>query len=448
MPRSIALTAVTLRNFRAFESATLRLSPITILVGPNNAGKSSIISALRVLSNTLSSVDPDTSLLLEELGTYKDAVYRHETKRSIGFNLEFELDGKISSIDLNYGYRVQRREVVLQQFVASEFRDGQPEPVLRTAFTVSTGHQLIRELKGLPEAAKAKMPLPFVHFMPRLGTLILDRLYRKLGPQTREEAAATNQLGLFSKPYSELNRAFVRLNRFLVSLQYLGPFRESPARLYPFTGERPSVLGETGSGATDVLMSDFFRRGNKKGILTNKVKNWLRGAQIAGDLAVEALGDRHYQVQLKHPITGESSNIADVGFGASQVLPILVAGYDISEDSLLMVEQPEIHLHPRAQAELGEFFADVYKRGIQTILETHSEHLIMRLQTKVALGEIPKEDITVHYVEPTPDGKRIVTLSMDDRGIFQQKWPNGFFEERLTEAVNLARAPLMRGGGN
>jgi predicted ATPase len=170
----------------------------------------------------------------------------------------------------------------------------------------------------------------------------------------------------------------------------------------------------------------------------------LKKAQIAADLQVEALGDRHYQVHLQHPITGESSNIADVGFGTSQVLPVLVAGYDIPEDSLLLIEQPEIHLHPKAQAELGDFFTDVYKRNVQLIIETHSEHLIMRLQTKVALGEIPKKDIIVQYVDPTPTGKRIVTLTMDDKGVFQEKWPNGFFEERMSEAMNLARAPFER----
>lgn len=446
MARTIRLTSLSLRNFRAFEEATIRLAPITILVGPNNAGKSSIISALRVLSNTLGSVDPATSLLLEELGSYKDAVFQHDTKRSIGFNVEFELDSKFSSIDLTYGYRVQRREVILQQFRASEGQGATAEPVLRTAFTVSTGNQLIRELRGVPNVGKAKAALMFVHFLPRIGGFMMERLFRKLGPPTKIEAAATGQIGPANRLYLELNRSFVRLNRFLVSLQYLGPFRESPFRLYPFTGERPSVLGGTGSGATDVLMSDYFRRGNKKGQLTSRVKTWLRRAQIAADLKVEALGDRHYQVQLSHPITGESSNLADVGFGASQVLPILVAGYDISEDSLLMIEQPEIHLHPKAQAELGDFFVDVYRRDVQVILETHSEHLILRLQTMVALGEIPKEDIIVHYVHPTPEGKKIVTLSMNDKGIFEEKWPNGFFEERMTEAMNLARAPLVRSG--
>jgi predicted ATPase len=445
MPRRIpTLTSLRLRNFRAFEKASIKFAPITILVGPNNAGKSSIVSALRVLSQTLASVDPDTSLLLEELGSYKDAVYLNESKRSIGFGLTLEYDAKEMSIDLSYGYRSQRREVILRQFMASELRnDGTEEIMMRTTLAPETGSQLLREFRGIPDVNLAKLPVTFMHFLPRFGTIWLDRLGKKMARVLKSELPNFQPITLF-KQYQDTNRAFIRMHRFLVSLQYLGPFRETPTRLYPFSGERPSVLERTGKGATDVLMSDYFRRGGKKRQLTSRVKAWLGRAQIADDIQVTALSDRHYQVTLKHPITGESSNIADVGFGASQVLPVLVAGYDILEESLLLIEQPEIHLHPSAQAELGEFFLDVYRRDVQCVIETHSEHLIMRLQTKVALGEIPKEDIIVNYINPTKDGKQIVQLMMNDDGVFTEKWPNGFFDERMAEALDLARAPLVR----
>jgi predicted ATPase len=445
MPRSTpTLRSLTLRNFRAFEDVTIALAPITILVGPNNAGKSSVLSAIRTLSQTLNSVDPETSFLLEELGSYKDAVYKHETKRSIGFNLTFEVDSRITSLDLTYGYRVQRREVVLKQFIASDSREGGPqELLLRTTYAMPKGKQLIRELRGTPDIGRAKASIAFMHFIPRLNAVIIDRLFKKIKPQPANKEAQPVRSMQFARIYFELNRSLIRLSHLLLSLQYLGPFRETPSRVYPFAGERPSILGQSGKGASDVLMTDYFRRGRKKGQLTSRVRSWLKRASIAEDIQIDAIGDRHYQVRLQHQITGELSNILDVGYGASQVLPILVAGYDIPENSLLMVEQPEIHLHPKAQSELGELFADIYRRNVQCIVETHSEHLIMRLQTKVALGEIPKEDIVFHYVDPTATGKRIVTLTLNDKGLFKEKWPSGFFDERLSEALNLARAPYI-----
>ena len=139
---------------------TLNLAPITILAGPNNAGKSSIISALRVLSQSLASLDPDTSLLLEGLGSYKHAVYQNDSKRHIGFNLEFEHDSRKTAIDLTYGYRVQRREVILQQFIASEFRDIGPEVLMRTIFAMATvAFNCSAQFEGFRKQASAKIPI-------------------------------------------------------------------------------------------------------------------------------------------------------------------------------------------------------------------------------------------------------------------------------------------------
>ena len=110
-----------------------------------------------------------------------------------------------------------------------------------------------------------------------------------------------------------------------------------------------------------------------------------------------------------------------------------------------MIEQPEIHLHPRAQAELGRFFATLYQRSVQSIIETHSEHLILRLQQYVANGEISAADIVFYYVYAKGGRKVVKRLSVDSLGRFVEEWPDGFFPERLEEAKNLARARFEHG---
>jgi predicted ATPase len=232
----------------------------------------------------------------------------------------------------------------------------------------------------------------------------------------------------------------------LSRLQYVGPFRDAPLRAYPLSGERPSILTSTGKGATDVLVADFFRRGSRKRVLSKSVQSWLSRANIASELQVHTLGDRQYDIRLKHPITGEIENLADVGYGISQVLPILVAGYNQEPSSVFLVEQPELHLHPRAQSELGDFFCDLYDAGVQSIIETHSEHLILRLQRHVASGRVPTKDVAVNFVHSGDQGKIVTPLPLNEDGIFTEKWPQGFFEERLDEALSLARAPLIRKG--
>lgn len=134
-----------------------------------------------------------------------------------------------------------------------------------------------------------------------------------------------------------------------------------------------------------------------------------------------------------------------MGFGIGQLLPILVQGI-LSENKIIFIEQPEIHLHPRLQAELGNFFAEMAGRtgtapqpgleeeyGNQFIIETHSENLILRLQTLIRKGKLKKEDVAVIYCDKTPDGTVATELRLNDDGEFIDPWPHGFFEESFDE---------------
>lgn len=124
----------------------------------------------------------------------------------------------------------------------------------------------------------------------------------------------------------------------------------------------------------------------------------------------------------------------DVGTGISQVLPVLVAAYG-SKDSLIAMEQPEIHLHPALQAELGDVFIEsaLGERGNVFILETHSEHLILRLLRRVREKKVQPDDLCVLFAEPTAHGTQIRRLEIDEDGDFIDDWPGGFFEESFRE---------------
>src|SRR3569623_479299 len=117
-----------------------------------------------------------------------------------------------------------------------------------------------------------------------------------------------------------------------------------------------------------------MRRGGKTKGNPGKVVDWLSAAGIASDVRIDPLSDRYYEIHIQHPVTKEYENYADVGYGNSQVIPVLVAGYGLDSNDTLLVEEPEIHLHPKAQAELGNFFVELLEKGVQSIVETHSEH--------------------------------------------------------------------------
>ena len=150
-------------------------------------------------------------------------------------------------------------------------------------------------------------------------------------------------------------------------------------------------------------------------------------SQEGGTLALEELVliDKNRNTTVTH---------RDVGIGISQVLPVLVAAFG-SEGRLIAMEQPEIHLHPALQAELGDVFieAAIGRRKNTFILETHSEHLILRLMRRIREGKITPDDVGVVYVEPLARGSRFVELRIDDDGDFIDEWPGGFFEESFHE---------------
>lgn len=136
----------------------------------------------------------------------------------------------------------------------------------------------------------------------------------------------------------------------------------------------------------------------------------------------------------------------DVGIGVSQVLPVLVSAYG-SRERLIAIEQPEIHIHPGLQAELGDVFIQsaLGENGNRFLLETHSEHLILRILRRIrehsegALPEgMPKilpEHVQVLYVEPSADGSRVIEIPVTEDGEFGRSWPKGFFAERARELM-------------
>lgn len=427
------LTSLDLHNFRAFEAQHVELAPITVFVGPNNSGKSSVLSAIRILAQTFRSPDWNVPLLLGEFGTFRDVVYGNVSTRVIGLGFGLRsLRGKCT-VAASFEYRAQRREIILRDLT---IRDSRGKVLFQSTYLREGERQVIKSIAGATPGSSPwimRKPARLVHFLPRVLNVVWDiERHKRQVPYS-----VMRQLHLID----DLSRDAGRL---LQSVQYIGAFREMPLRLYPFSGERPSGLGPTGSGATDMLVADYFRRGTRKQELSSRVRDWLSSAEISDELEIRALGDRHYEVRLRHPKTHELENLRDVGFGISQVLPVLVGAYSAEQNSLFIVEEPEIHLHPRAQAALGDLFLDLYRRKIQCIVETHSEHLIMRLQRHVASGDIPPHDLGVNYVTATAQRKKIVRLPLNEDGIFGKKWPEGFFEERMEEALELARAPLKR----
>ncbi len=434
-------TNIKATNYRSFQRLNVDLAPITLYVGPNNSGKSSILSLIRLLSQTSESNDPNVRLLLNgalgDFGTYKDLVYENQIRRhmDISFTLRPGSDSKIIGADkneitfqLHYKYRSALKEVILKRLDC--FGDGHHH--LTAEYSEESERFRIRRIAG------NEIPLPTSSSSGLRGFDVRNFLPRQMTFGISDSADSIVKLA-FEKSRL-VNRNALIAARTLQSLEYVGAMRVPPSRTYLYTGERRQKVGANGEHAVTMLAMDSIRRGRKSRGIRQGVVKWLTLAGIASDIRIVPLSDRYFEVQVQHPVTKEYQNFADVGYGNSQIVPVLVAGLNTTAGNTFILEEPEIHLHPKAQAELGEFLLDLCKRDVQSIVETHSEHMIVRLQKYVAAGELDPKSLCIYYVDPTPSGKQLVRLKLDAKGAFMHDWPGGFFPERLNEARELAIA--------
>ena len=276
------------------------------------------------------------------------------------------------------------------------------------------------------------------HFIPWLYTAPTGRRGRRPQQEPLPDMFSLDELSELEDELDEVDFSF---REHLQAVEYISAMRLAPERTYHQTGETRAHIGAAGENWTGILVLDSARPEGQSRAIGPRVASWLQAAGLAADVKLEWLSDRHYEVQIQHPVSREYANLADVGQANSQILPVLVGGFRLSRGSTYMVEEPEIHLHPRAQAQLGEFFLELYERGVASIVETHSEYLVLRLQQLVASDQLPAGDIAFYYVYADTDSgeKRLLPLELDERARFSDGLPGGFFPERLSEARKLAQ---------
>lgn len=222
------------------------------------------------------------------------------------------------------------------------------------------------------------------------------------------------------------------LGNFLDQISYIGPFRDYPERFYVSSEKLFGQVGKTGRGISDLLRQsstlldnvneelEKFSLGYKVEIAIFQEKNSCKESDI-------------YALRLVDSFTQVGVSPLDVGFGISQILPIIVQSMS-TKSRTIIIEQPEVHIHPRLQTELGRLIVrSVKELSNQFIIETHSEHLMLRLQRMIREGELKPDDISVVYVDRGEQGSKCFQIELDEEGDFVDEWPSGFFEEDFEE---------------
>lgn len=478
-PDRTLLTQIELNNFKAFGAPTsVPLAPLTLVYGANSAGKSTLVQALLLLKQSLASQSLITQGSLLNAGGFQGLVHRH-TGQSVGIALTYGTlptwipeqgtpdptlprhvgwtfsgnsagQGDLAELLVQFGahrlvfardpasdaltlrrtdlddiFRAISSGTLLYPFDARHYADGEAvDQARRLRGREQNGRRALRllEREGIDTiAVRAHGLMPSSNVVARSLRTVVDR----------EQGVVDSYLNRTAKLAAGVATEVTQL---LDSLVWLGPLRSAPQRVY----DRADTTSIPGDGrhvaiylfdhATVVAqVNEWLERLEVPYSLDVIPVNAGNSAHLVGDLVAIALTDSR---------TGVNVTPADVGFGISQVLPIVVELLT-RRDSVIAIEQPETHLHPRLQARLADLFIDTTQaggQGNQLLVETHSEHLILRVQRRIREGSLDPRDVSVVYVDQGPDGDTTVKpLRLDEQGDFLDEWPHGFFDERLDE---------------
>ncbi len=374
------ITHLTLGGLRSYapEPQRIDLAPLTLVFGPNSAGKSSLLSVLPMLAQT--AARPDVLAMTGDLvegGSFRMAVHRHDlrTAMTLGFGWT-SAQGNAREAAISFAWDPQRRAAIRS---STHLADGSESGVILGARpwgdqpAVALHHRVTEEFWAA---------LDEVHF---------------LGP-IRERSPHAIRVGQGAP-------------------DDVGPAGQDMAAILH---ARPELVPDINSWCDRMGLGYHVR-------MLDPVSEQI--VMTAGEFAVLALEDvRHDPPVLVSP--------RGVGYGISQLLPIIVQSL-ISRSGLMLVEQPEVHLHPRLQSSVGDLLLDtVASRRAQVLVETHSEHLVLRLLRRVREGALDPADLAILYVDLDDHGVAFVRrLDVDAQGDLADGWPGGFFDERLAEVL-------------
>ncbi|MEK0336610.1 MAG: AAA family ATPase [Nitrosopumilus sp.] len=411
------ITKITVSGYKSIaQEQSIEIRPLTILAGANSSGKSSIMQPLLLLKQTIDSPYDPGSLLLN------------------GPNVRFTSGDQLLS-------RIGKKQTVNSFYVG--IKSG-----LYDSVTFHFKKQPNKELKidkmtYIDKDEKAIIYRKMSHKdIESVIPIDLRPLYEMISKDSKKKAeliVTRNrfflELGITQRTGKERRNIITislagKIEPYIRNLIHLPGLRGNPARTYPVTAVESSFPGIFQTYAASVI-AQWQRDKNINKL--KKISNYLQKLGLTWRVTTKSISDTEVELRvgrLSDISEGKSRDlisIADIGFGVSQTLPILISLVAAEPGQLVYIEQPEIHLHPRAQIALAEVLADTANRGVRVVAETHSGLLLLSIQALLAEGKISPENVKLHWFERhDPNGyTNITSADIDKSGTFGD-WPEDF----------------------
>lgn len=449
-----------IQNFKCWkDTGAIKMAPITLFFGTNSSGKSSIGQFLMMLRQTVDS--PDRKAVFYsggknsavQLGSYQEMVYQRNPKTKIVFdyswdmtasmNVKDPISGKLFTGDkLEFAACVGMREngqntLVLDEISYNLKKNGDLTFGIQMKRRIATKLSYEVEAKRYPlirNPGRVWYPSAPVRFYGFPDDVIAYY-------QNAEIVQALN----------------LKHEELFHSLFYLGPLRTKAERLYSWTGTEPEHVGYSGENTVAAILAAKNRKislGYKMRAksFAQLIAEELKKMGLIDDFKVNAISTtrQEYEVKVRTKGSGDWVDLPDVGFGVSQVLPVIVQCFYAPHNSIIIMEQPEIHLHPSAQAALADVMFDAINsredgsdRKIQLIIETHSEHFLRRLQRRIAENDNSQEKVSAYFANFSKTPAKLEFLQIDLFGNIQN-WPKNFFGDEMGDITAQAKASMRK----
>ena len=434
------ITHIRMKNFKSWEdSKKVELAPLTGFFGTNSSGKSSLLQMLLLLKQTTERSSPreiiffgDQSSLVN-LGSFHEAIHGHHSEEllTLEFGCKLKKPFKIGvqgkkpngqngnvlvSID-NFTFDTSIYDVGVNLNVAS-FRYG-------------------FESCKVPEVKWEGGYLSYKDLFGRLNSKPVGGMNCYGGPP--------------EQPSAQLRPLALAFEKLFSHIYYLGPTRVDPRRHYNWQGGHPAHIRQWGDRTIDALLSARVRKlktshGAEEVPIDDKISHWLQRMELAHSFSLDwtSQGATQYEVRLQKSPASAAVTLVDMGYGLGQFLPVLVLCYYAPEGSTLILEQPGIHLHPKVQSDLADLLIEVVtERNLQILVESHSEHLLTRLQLGIAEQKITMDETAFYFCENEKGASTIKPLDVDKLGNIKN-WPKNFFGNVRGDLVKMTKEQTKR----
>jgi len=405
-----AITAISIKGFKSFaEEQRIEISPLTLLAGANSSGKSSALQPLLLLKQTLEEVyDPGPLQIFGPHAKFSSAQQLLARFPGGGSLEEFEIS---IALHKRSGFREIFRRTPEDRFDLVQMEQGLPggkSLILEPGLSSQELEKRLPVLKGISDHQSA-------HWIVVRQRCFLGVVPEELGYPLLPSTSS------FAQP--------------LLSILHVPGLRGNPERSY-----NTSAVGELFPGTFENYVASIIAAWQKSSderlsllgqALQSLGLTWRIEANPLDATRVELLVAR--LPKRTKSARGDLVNIADVGFGVSQVLPVLVALLTAEPGQLVYIEQPELHLHPQAQQALAPILAEAAGRGVRVVAETHSSILLLAIQALVAEGKLSPDILKLHWFQRDSRGAtRVTSADLDQNGAYGD-WPVDF--DRVEAAV-------------